>query len=198
MTKEEFREKWDNYWYHYKARTWICIFAIFLIVYTIFDFSTRQVSDFDITYIGDYMDYEGLATEITENYAELIGDINGDGKFKAEVNAVYTTEGLEPEKDMNFWQRIDVDLLNGESYIYLVDEDIFPKLQERGAVGVIKTKDGYTTHIDISENEKLKKFLPKDKKVFLCVREKLQGNTDEKIKATEEKSLLLIEKILEN
>ena len=197
MTKEEFNEKWDNYWYHYKWHTLGTIFIVFCLVFTIFEYFGRKPSDFDITYIGDYMNYEGLAADITENYSELIGDINGDGVFKAEINAIYTNENIAHDSNLEFWQRIDMDLINGESYIYLVDEHLLKSFMERGANGVIKTKDGYVPYIDVTENPYLKKYLPGDKKVFLCVRKYFEYDAGEKIKKVEEKSLEFLEKILE-
>ena len=46
MTKNEFNEKWDNYWYHYKWHTFIGIFVIICILVTINDFATRRNTDF--------------------------------------------------------------------------------------------------------------------------------------------------------
>ena len=143
------------------------------------------------------MDYEGLSEAISTEYKDLIGDKNNDGKIKVEVNAIYTSENISHDSDLNFWQRIDIDLVNGESFIYLIDEHLLSSFVERGSNGVIKTKDGYLPYIDITENEFFKPYLPKDKKVYLCVRQYFAQNNDKKIKDVEEKSLLLIEKILE-
>lgn len=197
MTKNEFNEKWENYWYHYKWHTLAGIFVAICLIFTISDFATRDKIDLDLTYIGDYMDYEGLSTALATEYDDVITDFNNDGKIKVEVNAIYPTGNIAQESDLNFWQRIDIDLINGESYIYLVDEHLLESFVERGANGVIKTKDGYLPYIDISENEFFKPYLSKDKKVYLCVRKYFSQQTDEKIKTVEEASLRLIEKILE-
>ena len=198
MTREERREKWENYWYHYKWHTILAIFVTVCALYTVFDYTTRQSSDFDLTYIGDYMNYEGLSEALVANYPDIITDANGDGKIKVEVNAIYTSENIAYDSDLNFWQRIDIDLVNGESYIYLVDEHLLDAFIKRGANGVIKTADGYVNHIDVSENKFLKEFLPKDRKVFMCVRKYFADGADEKTNLLEERSLKLIEKILEN
>lgn len=198
MTKENFNEKWENYWYHYKWHTIGLIFVLICLAYTVFDFATRQSSDFDLTYIGDYMNYEGLSEALCQRYPDIIGDVNGDGKIKAEVNAIYTNKNIAHDSDLNFWQRIDIDLVNGDSYIYLVDEHLSESFMKRGANGVIKTKDGFVPYVDVSENKFLKEFLPKDKKVYMFVRKYFQDGTDERTRSLEERSLKLIEKILEN
>ncbi len=197
MTREEFNEKWENYWYHYKWHTLLGIFVAFCLIFTVADHITRKASDFDITYIGDYMDYEGLSAAITRDCGDLIGDINNDGVIKTEINNIYTTENLASDSDINLWQRVDMDIINGQSYIYLVDEHLLNAFMERGANGVIKTKNGYEPYIDITDNEFFKPYLPKDKRVYLLVRQKFQGKIDEGIKKVEDASLLLIEKILE-
>lgn len=197
MNKNEFNEKWENYWYHYKWHTLIGIFVLICAIVTVNDFATRRNTDFDLTYIGDYMEYEGLAAAIAKDYEDIIGDFNGDGEVKVEVNPIYTSENIAHDSDLNFWQRIEIDIVNGESYIYLVDEHLLKSFIAKGFNGVIKTKDGYLPYIDVSENEFLKPYLPKDKKVYMCVRKYFQQQTDEKTKNVEEKSLELMEKILE-
>lgn len=197
MTKEEFNEKWENYWYHYKWHTLIALFVAFCIIFTVTDHLTRKANDFEITYIGDYMDYEGLAGAVTEKYGDIIGDINGDGVVKTEVNNIYTAENIAYDSDINLWQRVDMDIINGQSYIYLVDEHLLSSFIGRGANGVIKTKDGYEPYIEITDNEFFKPYLPKDKKVYLLVRQKFQGKIDESIEKIEDASTLLLEKILE-
>ena len=181
MTKEEFNEKWENYWYHYKWHTLIALFVVFCIIFTVTDHLTRKANDFEITYIGDYIDYEGLAGAVTEKYGDIIGDINGDGIVKTEVNNIYTAKNIAYDSDINLWQRVDMDIINGQSYIYLVDEHLLSAFMERGANGVIKTKDGYEPYIEITDNEFFKPYLPKDKKVYLLVRQKFQGKIDESI-----------------
>ncbi|MBE7029327.1 MAG: hypothetical protein IKZ35_03430 [Clostridia bacterium] len=196
MTSNERREKWENYWYHYKWHTWLGIFAVFCVVFTIFEFTTHKKIDFNITYIGDYMNGEGLAKMLETEYSDVIGDINNDGLIRVEVNNIYTRENVEAKGDLQFWQRVDMDLVNAESYIYLVDEHILEQFISRGANGVIKTDKGYKPYIDVTENEILKPYLPKDKRVYLCVRKYFENNNDEMIKRVEEKSLELIEKIM--
>lgn len=197
MTKEAFNEKWENYWYHYKWHTLIGIFVAICLIFTVSDYASRNSIDFKMTYIGDYMDYEGLAAAIEENYRDVITDKNDDGKLKVAINNIYTAENVAHDSDLNMWQRVDIDIVNGQSYIYLVDEHILETFVGRGANGVIKTKEGYKPYIDVSENEFLKPYLPKDKKVYLLVRQKFQGKIDKDIEKTEAESNLLIEKILE-
>lgn len=189
-----FREKWENYWYHYKWQTWLGIFLVFLVVFTIGDIKSKNVSDFYITYIGDYMDYEGLSAKISENYSEIIGDENNDGKITGTVKNIYTNPKVPYDRDLDFWNRIDIDIVNGESYIYLIDDYILDAFLKRGVNGVIKTNDGYSSYIDISEHEFFKEYLPKDRKVYLLVRKQFE-KPDEKVKKAEDKSIIILEEI---
>ncbi len=194
---KEFNEKWENYWYHYKWHTLLGIFIAFCLIFTVADFVTRNSNDFKMTYIGDYMDYEGLSAAMTEHYGEVIGDINNDGKIKIAINNIYTSENIAHDSDLNMWQRVDLDIVNGQSYIYIVDEHLLEAFIARGANGVIKTKSGYEPYIEITDNEFFKPYLARDKKVYLLVRQKFQGKIDKDIEKIENASLLFIEKILE-
>ena len=197
MNSETSREKWENYWYHYKWHTLIGLFVVFCLVYTVFEFSATKSTDFRMTYIGDYMDTEGLEIAIEKDLKDVVGDFNKDGKTMADVVPIFTGKNIDYTSDLEFWQRFDMDIVNGESYIYLVDEQLLETFLARGVNGVIKTKDGYASYIEITDNEFFKPYLAKDKRVYLCVRKHFDHDVSDKVKFIEEKSLELIEKILE-
>lgn len=197
MTKEEFKKKWENYWYHHKFGTWVAIFVAACIIYTAVEVATRTEKDMVITYMGTYADYVGIAEKIEKNFYDDIKDINKDGIKHVAVTEVLTANH-HFEGDMAFWQKADINFLNAESYLYFVDEDIYSVLKNRNCLGKIETKEGKVQFIDVTENELFKDHIYQDTKLYLCVRKNVGTNADEKIKLMEENSRKVLEKILEN
>lgn len=197
MTKEEFKKKWENYWYHHKFGTWVAIFLVACVIYTVVEISTRTPKDMVITYMGTYADYIGIAEEIQKNFNDDIKDINSDGKKHIAVTEILTANN-HFEGDMAFWQRADISFINGESYLYFVDEGIYHILKNRNCLGKIETKEGKVEFVDVTENELFNKYLYGDTKLYLCVRKNVGTNAKKEIKLMEENSRKVLEKILEN
>lgn len=197
MEKSEFKKKWENYWYHYKARTWVIVFVIALLGYTVFEVISTSKSDITLTYIGKFADYAGIESEIEESFKNDIEDIDKDGKIKAYVTEILATSE-HFEGDMMFWQRIDVSLLNGESYIYLVDQTVYDYLKERNSLGKLVINGEEKDYIDVTENKYFKKYIFDDEKLFLCVRKEFSQTPSDKVILNENNSKKIIEIICKN
>jgi len=197
MTKEEFKKKWENYWYHYKSRTWVIIFVIAALCYTVFEFVSTKVDDIVITYIGKYANYAGIAEEIETNFGDVLEDVSGNKTIKVSAANILATSNAF-EGDMVFWQRIDINFLNGQSYLYFVDEPIYKYLSGRNLLGKIKTAEGEVDFIDVTENEYFSKYVYNNEKLYLCVRGEFAETPDKKIVMLEENSKKVLKKILEN
>ncbi len=197
MDKAEFKRKWENYWYHYKSRTWVIIIAIALLGYTVFEVVSTNKSDITLTYIGKYADYAGIEREIETSFKDYIEDVDGDGKIKAYVTEILATSE-HFQGDMMFWQRIDVSLVNGESYIYLVDEAVYNYLKERNSLTKINVNGEEKDYIDVTENKYFKKYIYNNEKLFLCVRKNFSDKPAEKVILNENISKKIIEIICKN
>ncbi len=96
QTPKTFKEKWDNYWYHYKFRTIVGIALGVMAIFLIKDIFFKPKYDITITYLvkgyidlGDYASKdEGDYVELENMLMEYIDDYNGDGKKNIDIRLV--------------------------------------------------------------------------------------------------------------
>lgn len=196
MNNNDFKKKWENYWYHYKARTWVIVFVVLALLYTVFEYTTTDRNDLNITYIGKYADYKGIAKELEKNYNALIEDVDKNGELTVGAYSLLVTSE-HVEGDAAFWQRVDINFLNGESYLYFVDKSVYEHLKKRNSIGKIKTSEGNTLFLDVSDNEYFKPYIKNGEPLYLCVRNSSLSEKDGKVYKMEQNSRKILEKILE-
>lgn len=196
MTKKEFKKKWENYWYHYKTRTWVIIFVIIALCYTVYEYAATDTNDMTITYIGKFVDYKAIAAQMEADYKNILEDADGNGIIEiGTADILASSEHFEG--DMLFWQRIDINVLNGRSYIYLVDEPVYEYLVPRRLLGKIQTPEGMVDYIDVTENEYFSEYISGEDRLYLCVRGEFEEVPDKEIVTMDSNSKKVLEKILE-
>lgn len=166
---ENFSKKWENIWYHYKWRILAGIFALFCVIYTVTEFAMRNNSDVYVTYLGTNVDEIRLEENLFNNFSDIAEDINNDNEKVFDAVSILYSSKLEG--DMAFWQRVDLDLANGKSYFYLVDESIFNMLKERGSIIPFNIKEDERTYfIDVTDNKYFEGCFNGKERVYLTVR----------------------------
>ncbi|MBP0989877.1 MAG: hypothetical protein J5874_01680, partial [Oscillospiraceae bacterium] len=67
-----FKEKWENYWYHYKFRTIVGIFVAVAAILLIKDIFFKPKYDIELTYVvRGYSDIGDYSKNIKSDYAKL-------------------------------------------------------------------------------------------------------------------------------
>ena len=197
MTKEEFKEKWENYWYHHKFGTWVGIIVFVFLAFTAFEYFTKKEPDMIITYLGTYGDSQKIAEEIENSFSNVIDDINNDGEKCVSADKIITNP-QNFQGDLAFWQSVNINISTGESYLYFVDERIYEMLKVKEVTDLINTKDGAVEFVDVTESKYFKKCRGEDHKLYLVVRKDYGANITKKAKLMENNSKKVLEKILEN
>ena len=75
-----FRQKWENYWYHYKWTTFIAVFIVALIIIGIKSFTSKTNPDLYMVYLSNTI----IQSDDINNIEKLItvqgGDTTNDNK----------------------------------------------------------------------------------------------------------------------
>lgn len=84
-----FRQKWNNYWYHYKLHTFAAVIAVALVSFFVYDMVTKEEYDISIMAITNTMNtvMEYPEDQLAE-WSDCIEDINGDGKQNVSIEYV--------------------------------------------------------------------------------------------------------------
>ncbi len=163
----DFKSKMSNFFYYHKVHIAVFIFAIICAVITFRQCSSIEPWDISILYAcsetagNETADFLETAIEDTG----LVSDIDGNGEICASVFALYTPDHIKGGQDVGAYNKIFVEMIEGESSIYLIDkrfiiEETYGALLpiDDLAVGIdddklIKNADGQVVAIKVSDSK---------------------------------------------
>lgn len=166
----DFKSKLSNFFYYHKVHMAVFLFAIICAGLTFRQCSSIEPWDISIIYAcsetagNETADYLEAAIEDTG----IISDIDGNGEICASVFALYTPDHIQGGQDVNAYNKIFVEMLEGENAIYLIDkrfiiEETYGTLLPINdlAEGIdddklLKNADGQVIAIDVSESQLFK------------------------------------------
>lgn len=127
--REEFRRKWDNYWYHYKWHTWAAVFIACCMLMYIGDLLRKKDYDINVAYISrSYTNFDEDAI-FEKRVAEYVPDYNGDGESTVKFYNYAIPESPRSQEEfdqqMAMLARARVELTDGNTFIFIVDDDIY-------------------------------------------------------------------------
>lgn len=145
MTKEEFHEKWENYWYYYKVHTIVTVCVIIVIMVAVTQCSQHVNPDMKVIITSKTASLTEDDTDAIGNaFAKYTADVNGDGKKKVECDFLDLNpkEDVQEQEAMN--TRLLAELSDGSTIIYITDDSMYNLLSKQGAFQDIKqiTKSG--------------------------------------------------------
>lgn len=119
-----FKEKWQNYWYHYKWRTIVVAFFCLLGIAMIWQFGFPQKYDTSLSIVTQWP-MELYQQQIMTPVQELMPDYDENGK--KELNCltyqVSSPDGsLSADIEQSSYARLIGTLSEGQHFIYLVDD----------------------------------------------------------------------------
>lgn len=149
VIKPPLRERFDNFWYHYKWHSIVAIFLIVAILICTLQMCTRTSYDIHLTYAG-YHEIKRTApggsspyNEAVTSLSKLCEDFNGDGEIHISFQTLFVVN--EEEKDMLVGDdknlqiteslvREDTDTLRselvyGDQYVFLLSERLFKEYE---------------------------------------------------------------------
>lgn len=198
-----FREKWENYWYHYKGRTLLIAFLAVAFGFTLWQYLSREKPDYIVMMAFDKTVSSDIVDGVEEYLAPYGEDINGDGKVIVSVYDVSTSSNTEIQRSNA--TKIMAELQNGEIMLFLVDDVYFDKLHglevfeqnER-----FPDRDGYAyclrdTPLADALNEVQTNFISHN---FYIAKRVVAGTSFEKVEKSvksEQESLALLDRFLD-
>lgn len=210
IVPKTFKEKWKNYWYHYKGVTWGTIAIVVLVSWIIKDIFFGPEYDLTITTATKYS-FSALNDSLNMDLAAYAEDYNQDGKTdisydEITVNLQADSENTDIQSNAINLQKLMAVFASGQDLIFIMDQDAYDYICD-GEEGIFVDLSEIYPDIDIVEGDKLilndtdlgkKMYLNGvEEDVFLCVRD--FGGTvkdDEKAQTTLDKSLDYVENLL--
>lgn len=156
--------KWlDNYWYHYKWVTIICVFLAAVLVIGVVQMAGAEENDVGIVYFGPSVLSADQTYEMELAFEQVMSkDYDGDGKRNALlISMTYMTDEQYEEKmkqaeeDEVYFaydksarnetiRQLNTLISTGETVICLIDESMYQTLNEQGCFESLQEVLGYT------------------------------------------------------
>lgn len=162
----DFKSKMSNFFYYYKFHMLAFVFAIICAVITFRQCSSIEPADISLIYAcsetagNETADFIETAIEETG----LVPDIDGNGKVVASAFALYTPDHIQGGQDVNAYNKIFVEMIEGENSLYLIDkrfiiEETYAALlpvddlaEGLGEDKLLRDTEGQVIAIDVSDS----------------------------------------------
>lgn len=118
------KEKWENYWYHYKFHTYAVIFAVVVLTVMIINICTKVKPDFTLI-LASGESFEGSTQMFDDVITPYVPDYNGDGKVTVETHTIFLnsdSKEAESEVVMANQAKLMAMVQDPNVCVYIVDE----------------------------------------------------------------------------
>lgn len=129
------KSKWENFWYYHKLHILIAAVCIAVVGGFVYEMVTKESPDYQIALLTQKSYSTELVEALQGEIAQYGEDLNGDGKVLVQINPYTiimddTQQAADPNVQMASVTRFSVDVQEGDSMIYLTDDESFKTHQE--------------------------------------------------------------------
>lgn len=121
--------KWlSNFWYYYRFSIFGIGFALILIIVTIVQCATSVTPDLSVSIASTYSFSKNITDNMEKAFSKYIDDIDGKDGVVTNVLSIDISSGeITSEYEIANAQKLFLEMTAGESYLYIMDIDIFEK-----------------------------------------------------------------------
>ncbi len=123
------KQRWENYWYHYKWHTVIALFLVFTLAVGITQCALRPRYDQNAVLYCDRVISDRASEALAEALSRRIADSDGDGTPRFEVyNVAYSSQSKVQQTDFANAQKIMALVSSADYVLYIVDSYGYDRL----------------------------------------------------------------------
>jgi len=154
IVPKTFKEKWDNYWYHYKGVTLGGLFAAVVAFAFIWQMTHPTVYDCSFSVVTVFP-FGSFQEELKEVLVSHMDDYTGDGEKNLEL-VVYSVVDPDDKEAVTDAQSVMAEqmklmarLSTGEDYLFLVDELGYERVHDQMEMSFLDLSELYDSgHIE--------------------------------------------------
>lgn len=168
LEPKTFRQKIENFWYHYKLHTILAVFIAAVLIVGVAQCASKSSYDYYIVVAFDKYSYPEV-DQAFKNYFERIGeDVNSDGKVT--VNIIDVSRATDRGEQHSNSEKLLAETMRGTVILYITDEYYFNKLDSEGVFDAVdylpdkdhKAKNLYGTPVCTTVNDAHDNFIEND------------------------------------
>ncbi len=160
---------WDWFFEYYKLHVLAAAFVLCITGITIYQVATKVNYDITVTYIGSSTPNEQQQNEISEKLAEVIPDVNGNGKKQVFFQILTSPNSEAKNTDAQYTMAIEtkkmVELQVGEAFMFITDKEQIDTWYAQGMEDIFSDADEWLDE----ENKSLERCEGKGEKCFVKI-----------------------------
>ena len=122
------KEKWDNFWFHYKKTVWISVVAVIGVIWLLKDtvFAPKPDMSLSLAYFSGRAGISALNDDLQEDFNAYIADYNGDGQVLSVINEMFVDQvNGDPDTAYGNAQKFIALLSTGEDLLFILDQPAY-------------------------------------------------------------------------
>lgn len=181
------KNKFENYWYHYKWHTIIGLFFVITIIICSVQCASKEKADITAILYVDKNVADVTASALEDEIEKYMTDLNGDGEIICQIINLSNINGTD-NLAVNKSQRLFAEIADGNNFLYILDKKGYNSLQSN--INPF-AKEEYQNSTDVSgwnwngsiiQSNMEMHELPDD--MYFCVREIYDTNDSKKNQQT--------------
>ena len=136
------KQKWDNYWYHYKGLTWGCLIGAVAAVWIVHDVFFAPKPDITLNFATETA-LSSINPEMEEDAYPYMADYNEDGEIIFSFSETSLGESSDPQMAFANYQKFIAVMAAGTDLLYMLDDT--------GYDAVLEMSEGESMFIDFSK-----------------------------------------------
>ena len=136
LLSEEKKKKIDNFFYYYKFHVLIGAFILIFLIIFIKDMVTKIDYDYSVAFLGNYGMSSDDSLALQQWFEEHGEDLNGDGEVHVQISDYSCPgdgeEGYDPQVFAAMQTRFIVDVQEGTSMIYFLNQEKYEAYKDQG------------------------------------------------------------------
>lgn len=205
MTKEQFKKKWENYWYYYKIHTIVAIVAIIVLAFLIKQCTDRIEPDMSVTIVTNNVTLsQERIDDIEKMLSKYTSDVNKDGRKYVEVDYINLNQNQDAQVVYAMQTKLMAQIAGSNTALYITDDKYFKQLSKQQKLFMdlsdIKVSGGgYGVNLSKLPDFKIKSMPDSYYNMHLSIRS-FDGTTLDKSKniPSYNNSVKVLEKLLKN
>lgn len=114
------KEKWANFWYHYKWLFWGCLFGAVVLVVLVVQSATVNRPDYQVLLVSDQAYLDTQLDPLEMSLAKYGKDLDGDGQVEVQILNCYMGQKGSSEYLANN-QALQAHMISGDVMLYIFE-----------------------------------------------------------------------------
>ena len=126
------KEKWDNFWFHYKSRVIAIVASVVIMAVLIAQCATRTKYDIQVVYFAYTVGLDAQTSKIAEYLEQYAEDTNGDGETNVQViNVSFSKNSGDSQYQYTMITKLQSIIAGGENaMLFITDSESYKYIDE--------------------------------------------------------------------